>query len=270
MAETDTQGLIDLDRVVATKFRGKKIPAFVVGWLKKLIHQDFLNSIIVGGGEGVDFCEHTLRKLNVSLDVEGLDNIPADGTLYTFASNHPLGGVDGVALCSLIGRKFGAVKMPVTDFLMYIRPLAPMCVPVNKTGSQARNLPLLLDEAFRSDSQVLIFPAGICSRKTGGIIHDLPWTKTFIKKSRQSGRMIVPVRFVGRNSNRFYRVANLCKALKLKFNFAQILLPDEMYRARNAHFRVVFGKPIPASFFDSSRTPTEWAAYVRDKVYQMQ
>ena len=45
----------------------------------------------------------------------------ADGTLYTFASNHPLGAVDGVALCGLISRQFGSVKMPVNDFLLYLK-----------------------------------------------------------------------------------------------------------------------------------------------------
>lgn len=269
MSESANEGLIDLDQIVATKFKGKKIPRFVVNWLKKLIHQDFLNSIIKDGGEGIDFCEHTLKCLNVTLDVEGLENVPADGTLYTFASNHPLGGVDGVALCSLIGRRFGNVKMPVNDFLMYLKPIAPMCVPINKTGAQARNLPILLDQAFRSEDQVLIFPAGICSRKIDGKIQDLPWTKTFINKSRQTGRTVVPVHFIGQNSRRFYRVSNLCKKLKLKFNFAMLLLPDELYKAQNSHFRIIFGEPIPCSNFDTSKTPLEWAAEMREKVYQM-
>lgn len=266
---TDNDRLIDLDRVIATKFKGKKIPRFVVNRLKKFIHQDFMNTILSGDAEGVDFCEHTLRTMNVSLEVDGLENVPADGTLYTFASNHPLGGVDGLALCSIIGRRFGEVKIPVNDFLMYIKPLGPLFLPVNKTGSLARNLPAMLDAVFRSDDQILIFPAGICSRRIGGKVQDLPWTKTFITKSKASGRAVVPVRFIGENSGRFYRVANLCKALHLKFNFAMLFLPDEMYRARNARFRVVFGKPVPPETFDGTRTPLEWAAYMRDKVYQL-
>ncbi len=269
MAGTDSQGLIDLDQVVATKFRGKKIPAFVVGWLKKFIHQDFLNDILSDDSEGVAFCEHTLERMNVTVEVEGLENVPSDGTLYTFASNHPLGGVDGLALCSIIGRRFGEVKMPVNDFLMYIKPLEPLFLPVNKTGSLARSLPAMLDAAFHSDDQILIFPAGICSRRIDGKVQDLQWTKTFINKSKASGRAIVPVRFVGENSRRFYRVANLCKALKLKFNFAMLFLPDEMYRARNARFKVVFGEPVPCEAFDGSRTPLQWAAYMREKTYQL-
>ena len=124
MTEIDKSRLIDLDEVVATKFKGKKIPGFVMRFLKSYVHQDFLNSIIEKNGDGIEFCEGVIRDLNVTLDVKGLENVPADGTLYTFASNHPLGGVDGVALASVIGRKFGSVRMLVNDFLMFIKPLA--------------------------------------------------------------------------------------------------------------------------------------------------
>ena len=267
---TDPDRLIDLGRIVDAKFKGRKIPRFVVRRLEKFIHQDFLNSILSDDSEGVAFCEHTLERMNVTIDVEGLENVPSDGTLYTFASNHPLGGVDGLALCAIIGRRFGEVKMPVNDFLMYIKPLEPLFLPVNKTGSLARSLPAMLDAAFRSEDQILIFPAGICSRRIDGKVQDLAWTKTFITKSRTSGRAVVPVHFIGENSRRFYRIANLCKALKLKFNFAMLFLPDEMYRKRNARFKVVFGKPLPCTAFDSGRTPLQWAEYVREKTYQLQ
>lgn len=269
MTEVDKSRLIDLDEVVATKFKGKKIPGSVVRFLKKFIHQDFMNSIIGKNGDGIEFCEGVIRDLNVTLDVKGLENVPADGTLYTFASNHPLGGVDGVALASVIGRKFGSVRMLVNDFLMFIKPLAPLCVPINKMGGQVRNLPRLIDEAFKSGEQMLIFPAGLCSRKIDGKVQDLPWTKTFINKSVESRRAIVPVHFIGQNSKRFYRVANLCKKLKLKLNIAMFMLPDEMFKARNSHFTIIFGKPVPVETFDSSITPLEWAAEVRKQVYEL-
>ena len=34
-------------------------------------------------------------------------------------------------------------------------------------------------------------------------------------------------------------------------------------------FKIVLGQPIPASTFDDSRKPVEWAAWVREKVYQL-
>ena len=270
MADEDFEGRLDLDRIIATKFKGKKIPGFVVRFFKRFVHQDWMNSILVHGYKGADFCDDTLACMDVKIEVEGLENVPRDGTLYTFASNHPLGGVDGLALCSLITRQFGPMKMLVNDFLLFIRPIEPLCVPINKVGGQARNLPVLIDEAFRSGDQLLVFPAGVCSRKIDGKVQDLPWTKTFVKKSVESGRAVVPVHFVGQNSPRFYRADWFFrKFLKTKFNIPMLFLPDEFYRAQHKTFKIILGKPVPASSFDNSRTAAQWADWMREKVYQL-
>src|SRR5574344_525006 len=269
MSEINQDYQIDLEKVLADKFKGKKFPRFAVSWLKNFIHQDFINELLAGGSEGAPFCDHVLEHMNVTVDVKGLENVPKDGVPYTFASNHPLGGIDGIALCSIINNNYGSMKMLVNDFLMFVKPLAPLCVPINKIGRQARNLPTLVDDAFRSEDNMLIFPAGLCSRRIGGSFQDIPWTKTFIKKSVETGRAVVPVHFIGRNSSRFYNVAGFCKTFGLKTNFAMFFLPDELYKARNSHLEVRFGEPVPADYFDKSRTALEWAAWMRQKVYNL-
>lgn len=259
---------LDIEDIVASK--GGHLPKPVLRMLDSLLHLDFLNPFFVKGYEGVEFCTEALNYLDVKLDVSGLDNLPVDGGLYTFVSNHPLGGIDGVALGSIVGRNFGGkVRYLVNDILMNIKGLAPICVPINKTGGQSRRLPALISEAFHSDNHMVIFPAGLCSRRINGEIKDISWGKAFITRSIETHRAVVPVHFIARNSNRFYRIANICKALHIKFNLAMLFLPDEMYRARHSTYRVVFGKPIPYTFFDSSRTPLQWAQYVRDEVYKL-
>lgn len=267
---SEDKRLIDLDEAFETKFGGKK-PSKLLMWLvKKVLHQDQLNKLILKTtGDGAEFCEQILKGLDITVEAEGLENIPADGTLYTFASNHPLGGVDGMTICSIIARNFGEPRMLVNDFLTFIHPLESLCIPINKVGAQARNLPILVDSAFKSSHQLLIFPAGLCSRKIDGTIKDLPWTKTFLTKSISTGRTIVPVHFIGRNTNRFYSVANICKKLGIKFNLAMIMLPGEMLRAKGKRFKVVFGKPIPASRFDSGKTQSQWVDYIRNQAYSL-
>lgn len=263
--------LIDLNSIIASKFKGKKqLPRFVVNLLKRLIHQDLINEVLSRGYDGVEFCEDTLQYLDIKIEVEGLENVPKDGCRYTFASNHPLGAADGMALCAVISRNFGSVRMPVNDFLLFLKPIAPLCVPVNKTGAQVRNMPQLLDESFRSDEQIMIFPAGVCSRRIAGKIQDFPWTKTFITKSVETGRAIVPVHFVGRNPARFYLADWFFrKVLKSKFNIPMLFLPDALYASQHKTFKIIFGKPIAADTFDKSRKPIEWAAWVREKAYQL-
>ncbi len=262
---------IDLDKVVATKFPGKKIPKWLINWLKRFIHQDFLNGMATKGYEGLDFCTESMKYLDVTLDVHGLENVVVpEGSRLTFVSNHPLGGPDGVAVASIVGQHFGSnIRLMVNDFLMALKGLAPICIPINKTGGQSRNLPRLIKEGYESDNNMIIFPAGLCSRRINGKIQDLPWGKNFVQESVATGRWVVPIHFEGRNSNRFYNVANLCKWLGIKFNIAMLFLPDELYRNQHKTFKITFGKPLPPETFDSSKTPAQWAAWVREKVYQL-
>ncbi len=265
--------LIDIDEVVRIK-AGKKykyFPKFVINTIKKIVHEEFLNNYIKYNYEGVEFCENCVDYLQATIEIEGLENLPADGSgRYTFVSNHPLGAIEGVAIGGVLGKQYGGkVRLLVNDFLLFLDGLAPLCVPVNKAGSQSRNLPKLIAEAFESDNQMFIFPAGVCSRKIDGKVQDLPWSKTFITKSKQSNRDIVPMYFEGRNSNIFYRICRFSDMLKLKFNPAMIFLPNEMYKALGSTYKIKIGKPIPISTFDKSKTAQEWAQEVRSIVYKL-
>lgn len=254
--------------------KARRIPRFVVAWLKRIIHEDELNEFITQEGEkqGVEWVKDTLKYLDVTLKVVGRENLPApdDGRYYTFVSNHPLGGQDGVSLGAILGDHYnGRVKYLVNDFLMYLHGMAPLLIPINKTGKQSRDFPRMVEEGFRGDNHIIMFPAGICSRRTNGVIQDLAWQKTFITKSVETQRDVVPIHFSGRNSDRFYRLANICKRLGLKFNVAMVFLVDEMFRNAHKTFTVTIGKPIPWQTFDRTRTPLEWAAHVRGKVYEL-
>ena len=267
---------IDIEAIVRGKAGGKKrrVPRFIINWLKRIIHQDEINEFLEreGDKQGVPWLNDCVEFLDMKLEIEGLENLPsdADGRRFTFVSNHPLGGQDGVALGAILGGHYdGKVKYLVNDLLMNLHGLAPLCIPINKMGAQSRRFPEMVEAGFKSDNHIIMFPAGLCSRRRHGVIRDLPWNKTFITKSVETQRDIVPIHFSGRNSNRFYRLANLSKALGIKFNIAMLYLVDEMFRNRHKTFVVKIGKPIPWQTFDKSRRPLEWAAYVQDQVYQL-
>lgn len=275
MLET-TERTIDLDKIIHEKMgaKAKYVPAIAVRWLKHIIHQDEVNRFLWESRDkkGTEWLEECTRYLDMTLEIEGLENLPDknDGRLYTFVSSHPLGGVDGVALGAIIGHHYdGRFRYLVNDLLMNLPGLAPLCIPINKTGKQSRSFPEMVEAGFSGDNHILMFPAGICSRKIDGQIHDLPWKKTFITKSVETHRDIVPIHFGGRNSDFFYGLANVCKALNIKFNIAMLFLVDEMYKNVHKKFRVAIGKPIPWQTFDKSKTAMEWAKYVQDEVYKL-
>ena len=264
--------ILDIEQVIRNK-AGKKadrIPKFVINWFKKFMHLDFINGFLKEGYVGVEFCEKGLEYLGVEIEVEGLENLPKDGRKYTFASNHPLGAIDGVTLGAVIGKEYdGNIKYLMNDLLMNLKGMAPLGIPINKFGGQARALPRLLNEVYESDCQMLIFPAGLCSRKIDGKIQDIEWGKSFVKKSRDTGRDIVPIHFDGENSKRFYRIATWQKRLGLKFNFAMMLLPNEMYKSKGRKYKITIGKPIAISSLDRSKSDYEWAQEIRKHVYEL-
>ncbi|MBP3774333.1 MAG: glycerol acyltransferase [Bacteroidaceae bacterium] len=267
--------LIDIDRIVQEKAgsKAKYVPGFVLSWLKRVLHQDEVNRFMAESGHerGVEWLKHCVRYLDLNLKIVGEENFPADdGRKYTFVSNHPLGGGDGVALGAVIGSHYdGNICYLLNDILTNLPPLKELGIPINKTGGQSRSLPQLVDAGFRSDRQLLLFPAGICSRMRNGEVKDVAWKKTFITKSVETQRDVVPIHFSGENSKRFYRLANLTDSLHLKFNLAMLFLVDEMYRNVHKTCEIRIGKPIPWQTFDRSRSANDWAQYVRDIVYKL-
>ena len=220
--------------------KAKWVPGFLVSWLKRIAHQDQVNAFLWESRDkvGTPWLEACVEYLQMTLKIEGTENLPAkdDGRLYTFVSNHPLGG--------------------------------PLCIPINKTGHQSRNFPAMVKAGFESDNHMLMYPAGICSRRKNKVIRDIPWSKTFISKSVEYQRDVVPIHFSGQNSDFFYRLANFSDRF-LPFNLAMLFLVDEMYKNVGKTFEVRIGKPIPWQTFDKSKSPSEWAQYVQDLVYNL-
>jgi len=275
MADVITEKTIDLDNILKSKLGAKArfIPRPLVAWLKRIVHQDEVNAYLYESRHltGTEWLEDCLRYLDTTLDIHGLDNLPPkdDGRLYTFVSNHPLGGEDGVALGAVIGRHYDSrFRYLVNDLLMNLPGLAPLCIPINKTGRQSRDFPRMVEEGFQSPNHMLMFPAGLCSRKQKGKIEDIAWKKTFISKSVQYQRDVVPIHFHGQNSTFFYRLASFSDRF-LPFNLAMLFLVDEMYKNTHKTFTVTIGKPIPWQTFDKTKTPNEWAQWVKEQVYKL-
>jgi hypothetical protein len=263
---------IDIQEIIDTKAPqvAKKIPKFIVKWLAKLICQDEINKFLEynGTARGVDFMNNAVKYFDIKLQVTGENNLPDGNARCIFASNHPLGGMDGVCLSSYLGNRYQRkIKYLVNDILYFLKPLRDIFVPINKHGAQNRAATRTLNEVMASDGQIITFPAGLCSRKIKNTICDLEWKKMFIVKAIEYKRDVVPVRFEGKNSNLFYRVANLRKSLGLKFNTEMLFLPSELFKAKGSTFTIHFGKPIPWQTFDTSKSPTEWAEWVKQTVY---
>ena len=260
---------VNIDDVI----RGKSeklyrwLPRFVINYLKRIVHQDEVNDILrrYHGQNGIDFSNGIIAEFNVKFEVHNHEKIPQQNNLI-IASNHPLGGFDGLALISLISRYHSRIKFPVNDLLMNVPNLQDIFVPINTIGSKSIQLARQFDEVFASDNVILYFPAGLCSRKINGKIQDLPWKKTFVSKAKEFKRDILPIYFDGKNSSFFYNLANIRKKLKIKANIEMLYLCDELFKQKNSTYNIYIGDLIPHTQLDNSKTDYQLAQDIREKV----
>lgn len=265
---------IDVEKIIGEKNPAllKWMPGFLVRYVQRIIHQKEVNSAISEYADlyGIDFCEAVLNRYNIKVEIEGLENIPKEGGVV-FAGNHPFGGLEALAHVMAIYPIRPDVKFVVNDILLKLKNLEQLFVGVNKHGATASDTVKQMNELFGSGHAVFIYPAGLVSRKTKGVVKDLDWKKSFVSRSKRYNSQVVPVYTGGTELSKFfYNLSNFRKFLGLKANVEMFYLVDEMMKQKNSTFKIVFGKPIPTTTFDRSKTDQEWTEWVKDKVYTLQ
>jgi len=268
----EKKSFVDIEKVMASKNKKllKWIPRFVLNYIKRIVHEDDINEVMskLGHLHGMEFVKGLIEEFNVDVVLKGAENIPTDRPVI-FAANHPLGALDGVVFMHALGQFRTDIKILVNDLMMNIPNFQPMFIPINKHGSNSRAVTGLIEETFKGDNTVLVFPAGLVSRKQNGVIKDLEWQKSFINKSKRYQKDVVPVYIEGRNSDFFYNLAIIRKKLGIKANIEMFYLSDEMFGQRNKKITIHIGKPIAYSYFDKTKSEKEWAQVVKDLVYQI-
>lgn len=270
---SDKNQFIDVKEVIRNKNPKllKRLPKFVISYLQKIIHEKDVNEFLEvhKNDDPHTFCEAVMEKFNITLSHKGLENIPTKGGAV-LAINHPLGGMDAMALVTLLKDKRPDIKFIVNDILLHLENLKPIFIGVNKHGQNAAESLKKIDEAFADDHLLCIFPAGLVSRKElGKPVTDLKWRKTFVTRSRKHNSTIIPVYLDGKLSTFFYRLYRWRKRFGVNANVEMLYLVNELYKQHNKHIKICFGKPIFASEFDNSKSDQEWADFVKNKVYTL-
>jgi len=248
----------------------KRLPDFVIYLITLIIRQNEINRIlsVYANFEGVDFLPKIIDELNIKVEIVGKENLPENGRCF-FVANHPFGFVDGLILTNTVANKYGDFRAIGNNIFMLIPHLKGNIAAVNVFGTNSREYVLELDRVFNSDIPITHFPAGIVSRVKKGKVEDRDWPKGFIKKAVACRRNVVPFYFYGRNSLLFYFIYIARKTFGISKNLELVLLPHELFNKRNKTIRVKIGKPISYSTFDMSRSPHDWAQFVKKQVYNL-
>jgi len=266
------QKLIDVKKVISDKNPKllKRLPKFIVKYLQRILHEKDVNKFVYDHREDspIEFCLAVMKKFNITLTVAGKENIPQEGGAV-LAVNHPLGGMDAMALVTVLHEKRPDIKFVVNDVLLHLENLRPIFVGVNKHGKHAAESLRKVDETFAGDELLCIFPAGLVSRKEKKEVKDLKWRKTFITRSKKYNKKIIPVYIDGELSNFFYNLYKIRKFLGVKANIEMLYLVNELYKQDDKHIKIKFGSPIYAEDMDASKSDQKWAEFVKEKVYEL-
>lgn len=272
-------GKINIKKIIKTKNPGLYafLQDFLVRYIEKIIHQDELNGFLQKHGDkyGYDFVAEVLREFGMETKIIGKENIVATGGCI-FSANHPLGGLDAMALGDAMGQIRKDIKVMVTDMLLNIDNLKDHFVGVNKIGKTSSQALLEIEKQYATDQALVVFPAGLVSRKQfpegffgKSSIEDLSWKKSFISRAKKYRKNIVPVFIDGKNSNFFYNLSLWRKRFGIKTNLEMVYLVDEFYKQKNKTITLIFGKEIPFETFDLRFSDGEWAQKVKQHVYNM-
>ena len=263
---------IDIDKIIDEKNPKlrKWLPKFILNYLKKVLHQKEINQIIHDskGLNGYEFCVRTIEYFNIKIVVSGIENIPEKGGVI-FAANHPLGGMDALAIVKEVSPVRPDIKFVVNDILLHLKNLNHLFIGVNKHGSNTKESLANLNEAFSSEQAIFVFPAGLVSRRKKGIVKDLEWKKTFISRSKKFRKPVVPVFLDGELSSFFYNLSNFREKIGIKSNIEMLYLINEMFKQKNKIYHLHFGSQITYDTFDKSKSDKEWAEYVKQRVYDL-
>jgi 1-acyl-sn-glycerol-3-phosphate acyltransferase len=268
----ESKKIIDVRKVIHDKNPKllKRMPRFIVRYFQKILHEKDVNEFVYEhrNDSPIEFCLSVMRKFNIDVKYKGLDNIPSKGGAV-LAVNHPLGGMDAMALVTVLHKIRTDIKFVVNDVLMHLENLRPIFVGVNKHGGNAATSLQKVDKTFASDQLLCIFPAGLVSRKENGQVQDLKWRKTFVSRSKKYKKKIIPVYIEGELTNFFYNLYTIRKKLGIKANIEMLYLVNELYKQHDKKITIIFGKSMDSAKFDANKTDDEWAQYVKDKVYQL-
>lgn len=265
---------IDIEEIIKAKNPRlySFLPGFVLRYIKRKMHEDAVNECLWINRDkfGFEFNLACLDYVGMTVSWEGLEHIPTSGGAI-IAANHPLGGLDGMALVHAVSQRRKDCKFIVNDILTNMKNFGDLFIGVNKVGASAAETLRKVEAYYESDGVVIIFPAGLVSRKQEGVVKDLEWKKSFITKSIQYNKPIIPVYIGGQNSKFFYNFAMWRKRLGIKANIEMFFLADEMVKQKGQHIKIKFGPPIyPESLAKPRpRTHLQYAQEIKEEVYKM-
>ena len=217
---------------------------------KKLGTQQFLSGVL-------DYLGVRVKAIDSQ---KILPNLPKEGPLLIVA-NHPLGGLEGVAITQLLLELRADTKVLTNNLLTRIPELQSTFIGVDVLSKNAARENVkgirAASQHLKAGGALLIFPAGKVASVNvrSGKVEDHPWNRFAGNLLRRSGAACLPIYVDGYNSRFFYAMALIHSKLRT------LLLPRELANKTGSELKLIIGeviKPQEVKRFNDDRAVTDY------------
>ncbi|NHK28252.1 acyltransferase [Parvularcula flava] len=191
-----------------------------------------------------DAFDYVSEKLDLKLDITGLENVPTEGT-FMMALNHPTGIADGIAVYdALKGIRPDVAFFANADAIRLNQNLTEMLIPVEwvekkKTRAKSRETLKATTEAFKAERAIVIFPSGrLAYMDENKKLQEQPWMSTVSALPKKYQCPVIPAHLTSRNSWLYYWFWQVNTELR------DMTLFHELLNKKGQTYRMVIGEPI--------------------------
>jgi putative hemolysin len=211
-----------------------------------------------------NFFKRAVEAIGVDYEISETDlkKIPREGGLVV-VSNHPLGGLDGIVLGSVLLSVREDAKIILNGLLANMPEIKEYAICVNPFGGKsatAQNVSSMKDTIrhLKNGGCIGTFPSGTVSHihVKDCCISDPEWNTNIAQIARRTKANILPVYFDGRNSWLFYLAGLIHPRLR-----TLLLIREMFYVARRKKIQMHVGGVISArkvSEFQNDEELTSW------------
>jgi putative hemolysin len=259
--------------------KSMKIPgipgSLLAAMTMKIAGLDKLNELYdrLADYKGVEFSDKVLEFLEITLNVNtsALENIPKEGGVV-ITSNHPFGGLDGLAALSILGKVRKDVKILTNFILSKVPNVSDHFIPINTTYAFGKfTAPTIsglrqAEEHLLKGGLLVIFPAGEVSswNNQGKVVEDAEWMTYISRQVRRSKCPVIPMYFHGKNSKYFQWLGRISTKL------SDLRFTGEIFDKKGKEIKVRIGSVIQHAELEKFQEDKIVAKFLRSRSYMLE
>lgn len=278
--EEDINNFISIEKAVPT-LSGNGWKQFVRNSLERLLGITTVRQLVSAAARSKthNVFGRSLEMLDILVDSKGVpeairsvSGITPESTPESsgaiIVANHPFGGADAIALCSLCAKYrpedskilANSIVTHAPKFTKYLLPLKILGEP----NAQRHNLKTLktASEHVRNGGLLAVFPAGGVShyQQDQGKVTDAPWSEHIARMALRAKVPVIPVKFFGKNPLWYQLIGRIHPLLRAA------MIPRALLIMKHKTIKCRAGAVIDHQTLASADNPT---AFLRDAVYRI-